>query len=102
MLKLKNTSSLLLAVGLLAVSAPALADEDDRHYLQNQSRYISYEQAAKIAAGKIPGGRVGEVDFEYSHIGGARFEVEVYGQDGEYDVILDAKTGKVLSVQRDY
>ncbi|MDO4693888.1 MAG: PepSY domain-containing protein [Eikenella sp.] len=90
-----------LAAGLMAASLPALADNDEMHYHQNRSQYISYEQAAKIAADKV-GGHVSDVDFEYSPIRGAYFEVEVYGRDGEYDVIIDAKTGRVISSYRDY
>lgn len=101
MSKMKKTFSWALAAALMGVSLPALADNDEMHYHQNRSQYISYEQAAKIAADKV-GGQVSDVDFEYSPIRGAYFEVEVYGRDGEYDVIIDAKTGRVISSYRDY
>lgn len=101
MTKVKKPAALLFAAALTAFAAPALADEDERHYHQNQGQYISYEQAAKIAADKV-GGQAGEVDFEYSRVRGAYFEVEVFGRDGEYDVVVDAKTGRVISAYRDY
>lgn len=101
MLHTRKNIALVLAAGLMAASVPAFADNDELHYQQNRSQYISYEQAAKIAADKV-GGRAGKVDFEYSRTKGAYFEVDVMGRDGEYDVIIDAKTGRVISSQRDY
>lgn len=73
-----------------------------KSYQKNQSQYISHEQAAQAAVAQVTGGQAGDVDFEYNPWRGAHFDVEVYGQNGEYDVIVDAKTGKVLSVRRDY
>lgn len=90
-----------LALGLMAVSTTARADEDERHYQQHSGQYISQEQAAKIAADKV-GGRAGEVDFEYSRHRGAYFEVEVFNEQGEHEVKVDAKSGNVLSATRDY
>ncbi|XXQ69214.1 PepSY domain-containing protein [Neisseriaceae bacterium B1] len=96
-MKLKRT--LLTTVALFAVSAPALADNDDLIYQQNSSQFITHEKARDVAIEAVGGGTVkdGDVDFEHSAKHGDYFEVEVLGKDGkEYDVKIDAKTGKVL------
>lgn len=98
----KNT--LLASIALMAVSAPALAD-DKRMYEQNRAQYITYEQAREIAMNKIKtigGGTVekSDVDFEYSKSRGAYFEVDVKDVNGRYwEVKVDAKTGEVLKIE---
>lgn len=92
------------ALGLLT-AAPALADEDEIHYSQSSHRYISYERAAKAAENAVgPGSHATDVDFEYSRFNNrAYFEVEVYdGQGREFDVVVDANTGKVIGKRRDW
>lgn len=97
-----NKHVVLLSV-LLTVSLPAAADSDDQHYQANKSNYITHEQAAQAAVAKVGSGVAEDVDFEYSKRRGAYFEVEVRAADGsEHDVRIDAKSGKVLSVQADY
>lgn len=98
---LKHTQTAALAAAfLMAFSAPAMADNDEYYYQQNSSQFISYEQAAQAAQARVKGGRVQDVEFEHGYRG-AYFEVEVLGAGGEYDVVVDAKSGKVLSVRRD-
>lgn len=100
---MKFAKTALIAAAALSFSAPVFADDDEWHYQQNQSQYITYEKAAKIATDAVGrGARTKEVDFEHNRVGGAYFEVEVFGHDGEYDVVVDAKTGRVLSKRRDY
>ena len=100
MLKFPQTAALAAAL-MAAVSAPAIADNDEYYYQQNSSKFISYEQAAQAAKASVKGGRVQDVEFEHGYRG-AYFEVEVLGAAGEYDVVVDAKSGKVLSVRRDF
>ena len=94
----------LMTATLMAVAAPAMADDDDHHYRQNSSQYITHEQASKAAVSAVGSGYAKEVDFEYKpHRGSAYFDVEVQTNTGpEYKVIVDAKTGKVLSKHIDY
>lgn len=96
-----NKYTAALAAALLAVSAPALADEDERHYQANKHRYISYQKAGQIAATRVKGS-VENVDFEYSKRRGAYFDVDVRGRDGrDYDVKVNARTGRIMSVRAD-
>ena len=95
----------LMTATLMAVAAPAMADNDDHHYRQNSSQYITHEQASKAAVSAVGSGYAKEVDFEYKphRNNAAYFDVEVQTNTGsEYKVIVDAKTGKVLSKQIDY
>ena len=100
MLTIRKTAAALFAAAA-TLATPALAGEDERYYEQNRSQYISHERAAQIAAEHV-GGRAGEVDFEYSRLRGAYFEVEVHTSNGEHEVDIDAKTGRVLKVERDH
>ena len=102
MLKAHQTLAVVFTAFIMTVTAPAFADYDDYLYHKNQSQYISHEQAAQAAITQVTGGHAVDVDFEYNLWHGAHFDVEVYGKDGKYDVTVDAKTGKVLSVRRDY
>ena len=104
MFNIQKKFAALMTVGLMAVATPAIADNDDYHYRQNSSQYITYEQAAKTAVNAVGNGYAKEVDFEYKpHLGKAYFEVEVRTNTGpEYKVIVDAKTGNVLNKHIDY
>ncbi|MDO5058710.1 MAG: PepSY domain-containing protein [Neisseria sp.] len=97
---MKKTVSALLAASALFAAAPAFADSDMRYYEQHRSELISHEQAAKAALAAVGGGQVKDVDFEYEH-GMAVFEVEIRKNHADWDVRIDAKTGKVLSQRLD-
>mgnify|MGYP000895835683 CR=1 FL=1 len=97
----KTLFAALSAGSLLALSAPAFADNDQWHYEKNRSQYISFDKAAEIAAQAVKNGRVKDVEFDKDWKGD-HFDVEVFDENGqEYEVIIDAKTGKVLSNRRD-
>ena len=97
----KTLFAALSAGSLLALSAPAFADNDQWHYEKNRSQYISFDKAAEIAAQAVKKGRVKDVEFDKDWKGD-HFDVEVFDENGqEYEVIIDAKTGKVLSNRRD-
>lgn len=92
----------MAAVLVLLAATPALAGEDQRYYEANRSQFISYEQAARIAVGHIGDGTAVEVDFDHEEHQGSYFEVDVRAADGrEYDVKIDARTGKVWSSKLD-
>lgn len=95
---------LLAALGissLLALSPSAFADNDQWHYERNRNQYISYDKAAEIASKAVENGRVIDVEFDKDW-NGDHFDVEVMDANGhEYDVVIDAKSGKVLSSKRD-
>lgn len=96
----KKILSALLAATALTAAAPALADNDEQHYRQNRNQYISHKQAAKAAVAYVGGGVAEHIDFEYSTRKGAYFEVEVRSGNGrEYDVKVDARSGKVTSAK---
>lgn len=102
-----NVKKLLSALALSSIAliaTPALADDDnDTYQAQKQGNIISPEQAAQAAKARITGATVTDVDFEYSSFRGAHYDVEVVDSKGrEYTVIVDAKTGKVVSSYRDY
>ena len=97
MFKNKILATVLAASAMMAISAPAVAGDDQWYYEQNRSQFITYDQAAKSAEQAVAGGRVVDVEFDHDRRGD-HFEVEVRDAQGrEYDVIVDAKTGKVLS-----
>ena len=98
----QNKIIALIITLLMTVAAPAMANNDDLHYQQNSSQYINHNQAGKKAVSAVGGGMVKEVDFEYqAHLNRAYFEIEVIHNGKEYDVIVDAKTGKVISKKHD-
>ncbi|MDO4997524.1 MAG: PepSY domain-containing protein [Neisseria sp.] len=97
---MKKLTLTLLAAAALFSTTSALADDDRAYYEKNRASFISHDAAAKAAVAAVGGGRVKEVDFENK---GSRavFEVEILGNSGEWDVIVDAKTGKILSRTQD-
>ena len=95
-----NFKHLLLsaaATALLGISSPALAhhdghDDDDHphamHEHKAQAGLISQAQARKAALARI-GGRVTDID------------LEIVKNGQEYKVVVDARTGRVISSRRD-
>ncbi len=59
------------------------------------------EAAAARAARAVVGGRVVDVDYEHRSHGRSYYQVEIKRDGQEYKVIVDAKTGRVLSTRRD-
>lgn len=94
--------------------APAHVMHDDyqfrqnhKHFEQNSQYYISHQKAAEIALKAFENkyhtrAYVEDVEFEHKIIGDY-YEVEIEDErDRDYEVRLDAKTGKVISIRRDY
>ena len=95
--------TLLLA---FAITAPVRADSDERYYQQHRQQFISYQEAGQIALAAFEAtynktGRIDEVEFDHEFYGDY-FEVEIKDGTGrEYEVHVDAKTGKVVRGARD-
>lgn len=64
------------------------------------TKVISVEKAKEIALDASKGGQVTRVHLEEEY-GQKEYEIEIINQDIEYDVDLDAVTGKVLKMDQD-
>lgn len=117
---LRKPAILLLGAAILAVSLPALADRGDddgngqsgqtysREHRphrsqqpgrQRQTSYISHTRAASIAANRTRA-RVTDVDFT-TWRGRRVYEVDLKARRGDYEVIVDARSGRILSSKFD-
>ncbi|HFC4482163.1 TPA: PepSY domain-containing protein [Neisseria gonorrhoeae] len=113
-----NIKHLLLtaaATALLGISAPALAhhdghgDDDDghgdddhghaAHQHGKQDKIISRAQAEKAAWARV-GGKITDIDLEHDD-GRPHYDVEIVKNGQEYKVVVDARTGRVISSRRD-
>ncbi|MCR2747265.1 PepSY domain-containing protein [Limnobacter parvus] len=97
-------AALTLAL-LLGLPAYALADDDGRRSAEIIKTFdlISADQARAIALKEAPG-VVTELELDdRDYAKGWKWEVEVVDADGrEVEVDLDAKTGKVLKIDKDW
>ena len=84
-------ASIILSLGFAALPAQA----------KNSGGYISRAKAVSIAKARVGGGKVDNVDFERSSHHGAYYEIDIENRKGDYEVRVNAQTGKVISVQRD-
>jgi uncharacterized membrane protein YkoI len=106
-----QTSSRVLMLSLLCgvlASQPAMADDDgdDIQKMTETAKafgFISWEEAQAKALAAKPG-VVKEVELERRKFkSGYDYEVEIVDANGaEWEVYIDAKTGKVNSVNRDW
>ncbi len=64
-------------------------------------RFAITGMRAARAKTRVGGGKVDNVDFERSSHHGAYYEIDIENRKGEYEVRVNAKTGKVISVHRD-
>ncbi|WP_029146592.1 PepSY domain-containing protein [Methylophilus sp. 5] len=109
--KALNTAANLFIIALfcgLMVNQPALADddEDDVQKMSEKAKafgLISHEDARAKALVAKPG-VVKEVELERRKFrAGWDYEVEIVDSNGaEWEVYIDAKTGKVNSINRDW
>lgn len=109
----KYLTAAALALSALLLAAPAAADNDwddgyrHSHYKAKKSGkksrqrqgFISPDQAGRAALARV-GGRVKDVDFDYDD-GYPHYDVEIIKNGREYDVKVDARSGRVRSVRRD-
>lgn len=110
MFNLKKLATAMVISTLTISFAPvAMADDDydddDRVSVTQQKKgnYISSQKAKQIAQSRVKG-TVKSIDFDRNDDGyGATYDVEIRNSKGlEYDVKINAKTGKVIYVKRDY
>lgn len=78
----------------------AFADDDYAKQQTQQVAKVSYDKAQAIAISAVGGGVVTDIDFELK-LGRAYYEVEVVHNNTEYDLKIDANTGKVISKKID-
>lgn len=108
----KYLSAAALALSALLLAAPAAADNDwdDGYHHSHKAKksgkksrqrqgFISPDQARYAALARV-GGRVKDVDFDYDD-GYPHYDVEIIKNGREYDVKVDARSGRVRSVRRD-
>ena len=70
-------------------------------YASSQSaKFISMEQAQKIALQKVPGARIDNIELDYEG-GRGIYEVELSLKRYEYDLKLDARTGSGISIKKE-
>jgi uncharacterized membrane protein YkoI len=84
-----------------AIAAQAVALEEDRPGLLQQTR-VTDANARVIALRQVPGGRIVEAELEEE--GGQlvyEYEIRVADGRGLVEVAIDARTGAVLSEERD-
>lgn len=67
----------------------------------SSSNYISEEKAKKIALNKVPGATAVKIKLDHDD-GAAVYEVELVKGNYEYEIEIDAKTGNVLSMEKEY
>ena len=73
------------------------------HRAKTHTTYISRQRAAQIARSRIKGSSVRSIDFDSNDDGrGPVYDVELNSPSGRYDVKINARTGGVIYVRRDY
>lgn len=61
---------------------------------------IDMESAAQIATQRVPG-RVVKIELDYEN-GILVYEVDIMTPSGKYELHVDAATGQILKIERDY
>jgi uncharacterized membrane protein YkoI len=82
---------------IIGVSASPTAS---RHASPTASAKVSAERARQIAQHRVPGATVTKTELDHEH-GRAVWEIDLTKQHREYDVHIDAATGKLISVHHD-
>lgn len=110
MLHRNLTISFLLLISVVFSITTVWADDDyddddyreRRVYAQKKVNYISAQKAGQIARSRVKNSRVRKIDFDHDDRYGAVYEVDLVSGRAEYDIKINAKTGKVIYVRRDY
>lgn len=90
-----------LVVGGFGVGAYVkAANQPSEQKMNTTAKIISVEKAKEIALNVSHGGKITKIDLDQDD-GRKEYEVEIINQDTEYDVDIDALTGKVVNVDRD-
>ena len=95
-----GTAAAIVAIG--GTTAALAADhDDDTPSARATPPAVSLDTAEHTARAAVPGTRVTEAEIEHEH-GRTVWEVELTAEAGkQYDITLDATTGKILSQTRD-
>jgi hypothetical protein len=92
---LPSAALIILVLSTIFMAIPADAASKSKHH-----RQLTQKEAEQIALGKVPGGKVRSAELQ--SVGKNRFwSVDVMrpGKKNSREVHVDARTGKVLSVQ---
>lgn len=105
MKQLFNSAIAVAVLSMSVLSTPVLADDDlqEMEAISKQFGFISLDEAkAKALAAKS--GVVKEAELDERKFGkGWKYEFEIVDSDGhEWEVDIDAKTGNVIGVERDW
>lgn len=105
-MNLQKYFGFMAILAALTVAPIAMADDDNHRHTTHASAkkggYISAQKAGQIARSRVKNSRVQKVEFDGDDNYGAVYEVElVAGRGVEYDVKINAKTGKVIYVRAD-
>ena len=71
-------------------------DTIDRDEAIPAGSYITYEKAAEVALGQVKGGFVSKLTLESRWNDGVVYDAEVWLNDAEYTIVIDADNGTVL------
>ncbi|WP_342513427.1 PepSY domain-containing protein [Sporosarcina sp. FSL K6-1522] len=85
--------------GVLAIGGVVVAGNAEKSLAAESKGLLTIEEAKAIAV-KSVGGKVTEIELDREK-SGAIYEVEVQSEGIEYDLDIDAKTGKVLRTDQD-
>ena len=99
----KIGAATILMLGILSTNAVADDDLQEMEAISKQFGLISLDEAKAKALAAKPG-VVKDADLENRKFSkGWDYEFEIVDADGkEWDVLVDAKTGKVGSIKRDW
>ena len=86
--------------GTTATTTAAATTKPKKAARNPDQGFISPDQARRAALARV-GGRVKDVDFDYDD-GYPHYDVEIVKNGREYDVKVDARSGRVRSVRRDH
>ncbi len=104
---MKTLTALFTAAALTLTAGLAQADDDDVRLSEIPSlvankTIMPLDQLDAIAKEKHPKARITDTDLEVRRDGSYEYKVEMKYEDRtEWDVVLNAKTGEVLSNSRD-
>ena len=94
-MKLHKTLVLVSAAGAALMAATAAHAYDGQKYAKDAA--ISMEQATQIALKAVPGATIADRELEHEKGGsGLRYSFDLKTPQGEREVGVDARTGKVL------
>ena len=85
--------------GVLVIGGVAMAGNAGHSFAATPKGLLTMEEAKAIAV-KSVGGKVTEIELDREKSGDI-YEVEVKSKGVEYDLDIDAKTGKVLRTEKD-